>query len=65
MCLETLTLESLYLLDVLRVCGWECMLDDCMIPSQQEKIYVHSFVLGPELRTESYTYVKHSEHHRF
>ena len=36
------------------------------VPSQQEKIHAHSFVLGPELRIQyTYTYVKHSEHHRF
>ena len=30
-----------------------------MLPSQQEKIHAHSFVLGPELRIQYiYTYVK-------
>ena len=36
------------------------------VPSQQEKIHAHSFVLGPELVIQYiYTYVKNSEHHRF
>ena len=36
------------------------------LPSQQEKIHVHSFVLEPELEIQyTYTYVKNSERHRF
>ena len=36
------------------------------IPSQQEKIHAHSFVLRRELRIQyTYTYVKNSEHLRF
>ena len=36
------------------------------VPSQQEKIHAHSFVLEPELRIQyTYTYAKHSGCHRF
>ena len=37
-----------------------------MVPSQQENIHVHSFVLEPEERSQyTYTYVNNSERHRF
>ena len=37
-----------------------------LIPSQQEEIHAHSFVLEPELRIQyTYTQVKKSERHRF
>ena len=36
------------------------------VPSQQENIHAHSFVLGPELRIQyTYTYVKNYEHYQF
>ena len=36
------------------------------LPSQQERIHAHSFVLGPELRIQyTYTYMKDAEHDRF